>query len=199
VNIHHYDQRTYLPAIIQCFSSTSNDVQNLTSQVLIKQINTTDDISTFLHIYTHDGLKSPNIRICIKSIETLNDLITKSHQHENLSPIFEILLQYLQDYKMRSNYSSIILRAVQHIKRILTPNLLNTYVESYPPSIKKLYHTYVPQRNVNDLDDDEKIPRASAQIKDSHTGMSNRNSCFNRWNNIILIKYSFVVKTVHMS
>ena len=91
---------------------------------------------------------------------------------------------------MRSNYSSIILRAAQHIKRILTPNLLNTYLESYPPSIKKLYHTYVPQRNVNDLDDDEKTPTASAQmsqIKDSketnnypHTGMLNRNICFNR-------------------
>ncbi|CAF2523464.1 unnamed protein product [Rotaria sp. Silwood2] len=165
-NIHHYDQRMYLPAIIQCFSSTSNDVQILTSQFLIKQINTTDDIPTFLHIYTQDGLKSPNIRICIKSIETLNDLLTKSHYHENLSSIFEILLQYFQDNKFRSNYNNILIRAIQHMKRILGLDLLNTYLESYSPSLKRLYNTYVPE----EINNDEETPRATVQvshIKDS--------------------------------
>jgi hypothetical protein len=157
-------------AIIQCFSSTSNDVQTLASQLLIKQIHTTNDIPTFLYIYNQDGLKSSNIRICIKSIETLNDLLTKIHQHENLSPIFEILLQYFQDNKFRSNYNNILIRAVQHIKRILTPDLLKTYLESYPPSLRRLYYTYIPQQPENDLDDDDQTPRAPvqiSQIKDS--------------------------------
>lgn len=162
---------SFILAIIQCFSSTSNDVQTLTSQLLIKQMHTTNDIPTFLHLYTQDGLKSSNIRICIKSIEVLNDLLTKNHQHENISPIFEILLQYLQDNKFRANYNNILLRAVQHIKRILTPELLNTYLESYSPALRRLYFTYVPQQHENDLDnDDEQAPRASVQvtrIKDS--------------------------------
>ena len=146
--------------------------------MLIKQIHTTDDISTFLYIYSQDALKSSNIRICIKSIEILTDLLTKIHQHENISPILEILLHYLQDNKFRSNYNKILLRAIQHIKRILTSDLLNTYLESYPPSLRRLYHTYVPD---NDLDNDEETPRAPVQvshIKDSkernsysHTGM----------------------------
>jgi hypothetical protein len=113
-------------------------------------------------------LKSPNIRICTKSIETLNDLLTKTHQHENISPIFEILLQYLQDNKFRSNYSTIVLRSIQHIKRVLNTDLINTYLESYSPALRRLYYTYVPQQNENDLDDDDKTPRPSApQIKES--------------------------------
>jgi len=160
----------FILAIIQCFSSTSNDVQTLTSQLLIKQIHTTDDIPTFLFIYTQDGLKSSNIRICIKSIEILNDLLTKTHQHEPISPIFEILLQYLQDNKYRSNYNNILLRAIQHIKQIITPDLLNTYLESYSPSLRRFYYQYVLQQINNDLDDDDQTPRASvqvSQIKDS--------------------------------
>ena len=193
-NIPHYHQRIYLPgeflssiknfdfsflslAIIQCFSSTSNDVQTLTSQLLIKQIHTTDDIPTFLYLYTQDGLKSTNIRICIKSIEILHDLLTKTHQHEDLSPIFETLLEHLQDNKFRSNHNQILLRAIQHIKRILTPDLLNTYLESYSPALRRVYHTYISQQNENDLDDDDQTPRAAiqaSQIKDknnySHSG-----------------------------
>ncbi|CAF3644622.1 unnamed protein product [Adineta steineri] len=163
ITIHHYDQRTYLPVIIQCFSSTSHDIQTLTSQLLVKQLNITDDIPTFLYIYIKDGLKSPNIRICIKSIETLSDLLTKSHQHENISSIFELLLQYLQDNLFRSNYNMILIRAIQHIKRIANPDLFNQYLESYSPSLRRLYYTYVPQLNDNELDDEEETPRASVQ------------------------------------
>jgi hypothetical protein len=164
-------------AIIQCFSSTSNDVQSLTCQLLIKQIHTTDDVATFLYIYTQDGLKSGNIRICIKSIETLYDLLTKTHQHENISPIFEILLQYLQDKKFRSNHNDILIRTVQHIKRILNADLLKTYLESYPPALRRFYYSYISQQLEADLDDDDKTPRASVQIsqikesKEKNTGI----------------------------
>ncbi|CAF0871745.1 unnamed protein product [Adineta ricciae] len=164
--IHHYDQRTYLPVIIQCFSSSSHDIQTLASQLLVKQFHSTDDTQTFLHIYIKDGLKSPNIRICIKSIEALNDLFTKSHQYENLSPIFELLLQCLQDNLFRSNYNTILIRAIQHIKRISTPDLFNTYLESYSPSLRRLYYTYVPQQMDNDFEDDEATPRAPVQLND---------------------------------
>ncbi|UJR15557.1 hypothetical protein I4U23_002496 [Adineta vaga] len=162
--IHHYDQRTYLPVLIQCFSSTSQNIQSLTSQLLVKQFHTTDDTQTFLHIYIKDGLKSPNIRICIKSIETINDLFTKTHQHENLSSIFELLLQCLQDNLFRSNYNTILIRTIQHIKRISTPESFNTYLESYSPSLRRLYYTYVPQQIDNELEDDEATPRATVQL-----------------------------------
>ena len=121
----------------------------------------TTDVPTFLHIFTEDGLKSPNVRICVKAIETLNSLLTKAHHHENISPIFEILLEYLQDSKFRTNYSNVLLRAIQHIKRILGSDLLNTYLESYSPSLRRLYHTYVSEQIDND---GEETPRASAQI-----------------------------------
>lgn len=155
----------YFLAIIQCFSSTSNDVHTLTSQLLIKQLHTTDDIPTFLYIYTQDGLKSSNIRICIKSIEILNDLLTKNHQHENISPMLESLLQYLQDNQFRSNYKNILLRAIQHLKRILTSELLKTYLESFSPALRRLYYTYVTQPNENDLDnDEEQTPRGTVHV-----------------------------------
>ena len=141
----------------------------------------------FLHLYIQDGLKSSNMRICIKSIEILNDLLAKTHHHENISPILEILLQYLQDPKFRANYNRILLRAIQHLKRILNSELFNTYLDSFSPSLKRLYHTYVAEQidnnldsDKNDEDDDEKTPRASlqvSQLKDStnktnhlHTG-----------------------------
>ncbi|CAF1150733.1 unnamed protein product [Rotaria sordida] len=188
-NIHHYDQRIYLPAIIQCFSSTSNDVQILTTQFLIKQINTTNDISTFLHIYLHDGLKSPNIRICIKSIEILNDLLNKNHYRENISPIFEILIQYLQDNRFRSNYNNILLRAIQHIKHILSLDLLNTYLESYSPSLRRTYNTYVSE----EINNDEETPRASVQvshIKDSKGTNGFRPKGNNHSDNMLLTQIS---------
>jgi hypothetical protein len=143
-------------------------VQTLTSQLLIKQIRTTDDIPTFLHIYAQDGLKSSNIRICVKSIDMLNDLLTKTHQHEDISPILEILLQYLQETQFRSNYNHTLLRTIQHIRRILKSDLLNTYLESYSPSLRRLYYTYVPQQQLEkDLDDDDPTPRPT-QIKEKN-------------------------------
>ena len=101
----------------------------------------------------------------------------KIHQHENISPIFELLLQYLQDNLFRSNYNNLLIRAIQHIKRISSPELFNTYLESYSPSLRRLYYTYVPQQMDNELDDEEATPRASiqtSQITDSiysHAGM----------------------------
>lgn len=152
-------------AIIHCFSSTSNDVQILTSQILIKQIHTTNDIPTFLHIYTHEGLRSSNIRVCVKSIEILNDLLTRAHQHEDISPIFEILLQRLQDNQFRSNYNQILLRAIDHFRRILTADLLNAYLDSYSPALKRLYHTYVPQQISKEHDDEtDQTPRATVKV-----------------------------------
>lgn len=132
--------------------------------MLIKQIHTTNDTPTFFYIYTQDGLKSSNIRICIKSIEILNELLTKSHQHDNLSPIFEILLEYLQDAKFRANYNTILVRAIQHIRRILSPELLNTYLDSYAPSLKRLYYTYITQNEFDHDIDDDQTPRASVQV-----------------------------------
>ena len=73
-----------------------NKIQLLINQILTKQIRITQDIPTFLFIYTQDGLKSSNNRLRIKSIQLLNDLLTSNHQYENLSPILEILLQYLR-------------------------------------------------------------------------------------------------------
>ncbi|CAF0889942.1 unnamed protein product [Rotaria sordida] len=188
-NIHHYDQRIYLPAIIQCFSSTSNDVQLLAGQLIIKQIRITQDIPTFLFLYTQEGLKSSNIKLRIKSIQLLNELLTNTHQYENLSPIFEILLQYLQDNTFRSTYNDILINSIQHIKRILGSDLLNNYLEKYSSSLRRIYNTYILQKhddelqiiNIDtDLDDDDETPRASmqiSQIKDknihSNTGTNN--------------------------
>ncbi|CAF0992802.1 unnamed protein product [Rotaria sordida] len=188
-NIHHYDQRIYLPAIIQCFSSTSNDVQLLAGQLIIKQIRITQDIPTFLFLYTQEGLKSSNIKLRIKSIQLLNELLTNTHQYENLSPIFEILLQYLQDNTFRSTYNDILINSIQHIKRILGSDLLNNYLEKYSSSLRRTYNTYILQKhddelqiiNIDtDLDDDDETPRASmqtSQIKDknihSNTGTNN--------------------------
>ncbi|CAF4631781.1 unnamed protein product [Rotaria sp. Silwood1] len=188
-NIHQYDQRIYLPAIIQCFSSTSNDVQLLAGQLVVKQIRITQDIPTFLFLYTQDGLKSSNIRLRIKSIQLLNELLTTIHQYENLSPIFEILLQYLQDNTFRSTYNDILINSIQHIKHILGSDLLNNYLEKYSSTLRRTYYTYISQKedelqitNIDtDLDDDDETPRASiqaSQIKDSkdknthfHTGI----------------------------
>lgn len=163
-----------LLAIIQTYSSTSNDVQTLVSQFLTKQLHSTDDIPTFLHIYTQDGLKSPNIRICVKSIEGLTDILTKSHHHENLSPIFELLLHYLQDNKFRLTYNNVLVQSINHIKYILGTELLTTYLDSYSPALKRLYYTYISEQTDND-----ETPRATIQvshIKDSnnysHTGIS---------------------------
>lgn len=162
-------------AIVQCFSSTSTDVQTATGKFLICQIRTNDDVPTFLYIYTQEGLKSSNLRVAVKSIEILTDLLTKTHQHENISPIFELLLQRLQDNQFRANYNQILLRAIDHCRRILTPELLNTYLESYSPALRRLYHTYVPQQISKDPDDDtDQTPRASVQVthvKDSQTGI----------------------------
>jgi hypothetical protein len=174
-NIHHYDQRIYLPAIIQCLSSISNDVQNITIQLLLKQFRATQDIPTFLYLYIQDGLKSSNIRLRVKSIQTLNELLNSTHQYENLSPILEILIQYLQDNTFRSTYNDILINSIQHVKRILGSDLLNTYLETYTPILRRTYYTYVPQKDDElpiatvdtDLEDDDETPRAS-QIKDKN-------------------------------
>jgi hypothetical protein len=174
-------------AIIQCFSSTSTDVQSLTNQILIKQIRTTEDIPTFLFIYTQDGLKSSNIRLRIKSIQSLNDLLTHAHQYENLSPILELLLQYLQDPTIPSTHNDIIVHSIQHIKRILGSDLSNTYLETYSPTLRRTYQTYIPQKDDQpqipivdtDLEDDDETPRASIQafqIKDKNPSIFNGNN-----------------------
>jgi len=156
-------------AIIQCFLSTSNDVQSLTVQLLTKQIRLTQDIRTFLFIYIQDGLKSSNIRLRIISIQSLKEILTNIHQYENLSPILEVLLQYLQDNTFRSTYNDVLINAIQHIKRILGSDLLNTYLENYSPTLRQAYYTYVSQIDDQlqvvsidtDLeDDDDPTPRA---------------------------------------
>jgi hypothetical protein len=147
--------------------------------MLIKQLRTTKDIPTFLFLYTQDGLKSSNIRLRVKAIQSLNELLTTTHQYDDLSPIFEVLLQYLQDNTFRSTYNEILLHSIQHIKRILGPDLLNTYLETYSPILRRAYNTYIPSKDDQPLiptvdtdleDDDDKTPRASTeatQIKDS--------------------------------
>ncbi len=180
----------FFVAIIQCFSSTSNDVQTLTNQILIKQIRSTQDIPTFLYIYVQDGLKSSNIRLRVKSIQSLNELLTTTHQYENLSPILEILLQYLQDNTFRSAHNDILINSIQHIKRILGSDLLNTYLETYPSTLRRAYYAYIPLKDNQtqipivdtDLEDDDETPRASnqaSQVKDS----KDKNTYFLNGNN----------------
>jgi hypothetical protein len=174
-------------AIIQCFSSTSNDVQSLTQQILIKQIRATSDIPTFLFIYTQDGLKSSNNRLRVKSIQSLNELLVNTHQYENLSPILEVLLQYLQDSTFRSTHNDTLVHSIQHIKRILGSDLLNTYLETYSPTLRRAYQTYIPAKDDQsqipivdtDLEDDDETPRASIQafqIKDKNPSVFNGNN-----------------------
>jgi hypothetical protein len=127
-------------------------------------------------------LKSSNIRIRVKSIQSLNELLTSTHQYENLSPILESLLQYLQDNTFRATYNDILINSIQHVKRILGSDLLNTYLETYSPALRRTYYTYVPQKDDElpiatvdtDLEDDDETPRASIQTKDkttsSHSG-----------------------------
>ena len=174
-NIHHYDQRIYLPAIIQCFGSTSTDVQKLTKQILIKQIHATQDIPTFLYLFTQDGLKSSNNRIRIKSIQYLNDLLTTTHQYENLSPIFELLLQYLADQTFRSIHFDILNRSIQHLRRILGVDLLTTYLDTYELNLQRTYQIFIPQQDDQtqipiidtDLEDEDETPRASIRTNNS--------------------------------
>jgi hypothetical protein len=151
--------------------------------LLIKQIRTTEDIPTFLFIYIQDGLKSLNNRLRIKSIQSLNELLTNTHQYENLSPIFELLLQYLQDNTFRPTCNDILISSIQHIKRIIGSDLLNTYLETYSPTLRRAYYKYIPDKMTEqqlaaietDLDDDDdETPRASIQINDSKdTGIFN--------------------------
>lgn len=174
-------------AIIQCFSSISSDVQILTNQILIKQIRATPDLPTFLFVYTEDGLKSSNNRLRVKTIQTLTELLTNAHQYENLSPIVEVLLQYLQDSTFRAIHSDILIHAIQHLKRILGSDLLHTYLETFSPTLRRAYQTYIPHKADQpqipiidtDLEDDEETPRASVQafqIKDKHPPLANGNN-----------------------
>ena len=171
-------------AIIQCYSSISMDVQTLTNQILIKQIRTTSDVPTFLFLYTQDGLKSTNNRLRLKSIQCLPDLLTLSHQYENLSPILEVLLQYLQDNTFRVIHNDILTQSIQHIRRILGSDLLNTYLETFSPGLRRAYQIYVPSKDDQsqipivdtDLDDEEETPRApiqAFQIKEKPPTQSN--------------------------
>lgn len=148
------------------------DVQTLTNQILIKQIRTTSDIATFLFLYTQDGLKSSNNRLRLKSIQSLPDILTLSHQYQNLSPILEVLLQYLQDNTFRVIHNDILIQSIQHVRRILGPDLLNTYLETFSPGLRRAYQIYVPTTDEQpsqipivdtDLDDEEETPRASIQ------------------------------------
>ncbi|CAF1563366.1 unnamed protein product, partial [Adineta steineri] len=102
-------------------------------------------------------------------------------------PIFEVLLQNLQDNTFRSTYNTILLNSIQHIKQIIGLDSIHTYLENYLPILKQTYYTYVPQINEQsqivpldtDLDDDDdRTPRASqnntSQLDNSHSLLSNR-------------------------
>lgn len=158
--------------LIQCFSSTSTDVQTLACQIVAKQIRITTDIATFLFLYTEEGLKSNNLRQRVKSIELLSDLLASEHQYENLSPILEVLLQSLQDSTIRSSYEDLIHHSIEHLQHILGLDLFKTYLDTYPASLKRLYHAsfsskeiepYIPTIDT-DIDDEEETPRAPIQV-----------------------------------
>lgn len=153
-----------LLAIIQCFSSTSTEVQALTTQVLVKQIHTVQDVPTFLYIFTREGLKSSNLRIRLKSIESLTDLLNPSHQREDLSSIFELLLQNCQDQQFRLKYQETLLRAFAHLKRILPADVLSRYLEMCPTALRRIYHSYVLPTIQSNHDDEETTPRAAVQV-----------------------------------
>lgn len=171
--------------MIQCFSSTSNDVQLLAGQLVIKQFRTTQDIPTFLFLYCQDGLKSSNIRIRVKSIQLMSEFFTNSHQYENLSPLLETLLEHLQDSTFRSTYNDILLASIQHMKHVLGIDLFNNYLETYSSTLRRTYYTHVTLKeedlhisNIDtDLEDDDETPRASiqtTQVKD----LKDKGSCF---------------------
>ncbi|CAF3568864.1 unnamed protein product [Rotaria socialis] len=201
-NLYQYDQRIYLPGIIQCFSSANNDVQALASQLLIKQLRTTQDIPTFLYLYSQDGLKSSSVRIRVKSIQLLNDLLTNTHQNENLSPILEILLQCLQENAFRSAYHDILINSIQHMKRILGVDLFNNYLETYSSTLKRTYYAYVPLKdddlkitNIDTaLEDDDETPRASVQathmkdLKENNSARLLGNNHVDSSNNLFLTR-----------
>ena len=171
-------------AIIQCYSSISMDVQTLTNQILIKQIRTTEDIPTFLFLYTEDGLKSPSNRLRLKCIQSLMEILTPAHQHENLSPILEVLLQYLQDNTFRVIHGDILIQSIEYLRRILGLELFNTYLKTFSPSSRRAYQSYVEQNDHQpqipivdtDLEDEEATPRASTQalsMKEKISSLSN--------------------------
>lgn len=131
---------------------------------MVKQIHTAQDTPTFLYILTREGLKSNNLRIRVKSIESLIDIINPSHQHENLSSIFELLLQYCQDNQFRLNYHPTLLRTFEHLKRVLSAETLSQYLELYPAALRRIYHSYVLPQIQNHMDENELTPRASVQV-----------------------------------
>lgn len=157
------------------------DVQILTNQILNKQIRTTEDIPTFLFLYTEDGLKSPNTRLRLKCIQSLVEILTSAHQHENLSPILEVLLQYLQDSTFRVIHNEILIQSIEHVRRILGVELFNTYLKTFSPSSRRAYQSYVGQNNhqpeipavETDLEDEESTPRASIQALQNKEKLSN--------------------------
>ena len=123
----------------------------------------------------------------MRAIQSLNELLTNSHQYENLAPILEVLLQYLQDSTFRSTHTDTLIHAIQHLRRVLGSDLANTYLETYSPACRRAYQTYVPANDDpsqipivdTDLEDDEETPRASIQafqIKDKTPPLFNGNN-----------------------
>lgn len=151
----------FFPAIIQCFSSSLSDVQSLTGEVLIRQIETASDVSSFLYIYTRDGLKSANVRICVKSIEILPLLLSASHKNEDLCPMFEFLLELCQDQQFRSVYRDVLIRSIEHFRRILTNETIGNYLENFSNSLRRTYSNFVLPEIQNRLDQNDEANRSS--------------------------------------
>ncbi|CAF2687738.1 unnamed protein product [Rotaria sp. Silwood2] len=112
--------------------------------------------------------------ILLSFVNTLQQTTNTEYQYNCLKFLSELQANihhydqrmYLPANKFRSNYNNILIRAIQHMKRIICLDLLNIYLESYSPSLKRLYNTYVPE----EINNDEETPRATVQvshIKDS--------------------------------
>ena len=151
----------------------------MTCQLLIKQSLLTQDITTFLFLFTEEGLKSGNNRTRLQSIRSLTEFLSEKHRYENLSPILEILLVYLHELPASHSNSRILLNnSIEHMKRILGPELYNNYLENYSPSIRRVFkenENRIPTVDT-DLEDDEETPRASVQV--SHLRDTSENSRF---------------------
>lgn len=158
-------------AVVQSFSSSSADVQSLTSEILSKQILLTPDVPTFLFLFTEEGLKSTNNRQKLQSIQLLPDLLDEKHRFENLSPILEILLVQLHESNYHGTAKRVLMRSVDHMRRILGSDVFSSYLESYSSSLRRAYQSSLNEKDTDqripvidtDLEDDDQTPRARVQ------------------------------------
>jgi hypothetical protein len=137
----------------------------------------TQDLPAFLRIYMSDGLQSPNIRVRLKSIENLLDLLAPIHRQANLSFIFELLLQYCQDKQFTMTYEDILLRTLQHMTRIIGVEHVRVYLDTYPLSLQRIYAAYVlPSLNSSSMNIDE-TQRTTGQVTNrSHHSLLGRHN-----------------------